>query len=224
VTEGLAFFSDIISKHKGKLEELCDKILTHLIKYVQAHQGTMVVAVKDDPADEHLKVVSTYGVNHERLTTTRIEVGEGLIGAAYYDKEKKYIENLPNTYIRIESGLGNANPAKLILLPLKTEDGEVHGVVELAFLKDVDGSTQEFLDKVAGVIALNIHAASLHHKTMLLLQQSKEQTEELQSQEEEMRQNMEELEATQEELRRREQEYQARIVELEEALRKNSSV
>jgi chromosome segregation ATPase len=107
---------------------------------------------------------------------------------------------------------------------LKTEDGEVHGVIELAFLKDIDGSTQEFLDKVAGVIALNIHAASLHHKTMLLLQQSKEQTEELQSQEEEMRQNMEELEATQEELRRREQEYQARIVELEEALRKNSSV
>ncbi len=38
-----------------------------------------------------------------------------------------------------------------------------------------------------------------------------------------MRQNMEELEATQEELRRREQEYQARIVELEEELRRVTS-
>ena len=222
ITEGLAYFGDIISKHKGTLEELSHQILSNLVRYVKANQGTMAVAIKDDPTDEHLKIVSTFGVNRERLTTDRIETSEGLIGAAYHDKEKKYIENLPANYIKIESGLGTSTPAKLILLPLKTEDGEVHGVIELAFLKDVDNAIQEFLEKVAGVIALNVHAANLNHKTMTLLQQSKEQTEELQSQEEEMRQNMEELEATQEELRRREQEYQSRIIELEEELRKLS--
>jgi hypothetical protein len=86
---------------------------------------------------------------------------------------------------------------------LKTDD-EIYGVIELAFLNDTSDTVHEFLDKVAGVIALNIHAAGLNHKTMMLLQQAKEQTEELRAQEEEMRQNMEEMEATQEELRRRE--------------------
>ncbi|HEX5168620.1 MAG TPA: GAF domain-containing protein, partial [Cyclobacteriaceae bacterium] len=222
ITEGLALFGDIISKHKGSLEELAHNILTSLVRYVNAHQGTMAVAVKDDPTDEHLKIVSTFGVNRERLSSGRIEIGSGLIGATYIDKEKKYLQNIPANYIKIESGLGTTTPAKLIILPLKTEDGEVHGVIELAFLKEVDSPTQEFLDKVSGVIALNIHAANLNHKTMILLQQSKEQTEELQSQEEEMRQNMEELEATQEELRRREQEYQQRIAELEKELGKSS--
>jgi methyl-accepting chemotaxis protein len=106
-------------------------------------------------------------------------------------------------------------PAKIILLPLQTEDGEMIGVMELAFLGSISPTVLNFLEKVASVIALNIFAAELTHKTMLLLQQSKEQTEELRAQEEEMRQNMEELEATSEEFRRRELEYQKRIEELE---------
>jgi hypothetical protein len=53
-------------------------------------------------------------------------------------------------------------------------------------------AVQGFLDQVAGVTALN-NAANLNYKTVLLLQQSKEQTEELQAQEEEMPQNMEDL-------------------------------
>ena len=69
----------------------------------------------------------------------------------------------------------------------------MQGVIELAFLNEVPDVAQGFLDQVAGVIALNIHAANLNYKTTRLLQQSKEQTEELQAQEEEMRQNMEEL-------------------------------
>ena len=138
----------------------------------------------------------------------------GLIGATYKDREKKYITNLPANYIKIESGLGRINPAKLLLLPLKTDD-DIYGVIELAFLQDATDVVQEFLDKVASVIALNIHAATLNYKTMLLLQQSKEQTEELRAQEEEMRQNMEEMEATQEELRRREEKTQLSTTEIE---------
>jgi methyl-accepting chemotaxis protein len=93
--------------------------------------------------------------------------------------------------------------------------------MELAFLANISDGVTEFLTKVSGALALNIVAATLSHKTMLLLQQSKEQTEEMRAQEEEMRQNMEELEATSEEFRRRELEYQKRIAELENRVTKN---
>jgi ligand-binding sensor domain-containing protein len=220
ITQGLATFGDIISKHKGSLDELSREILRNLVTYVQASQGTISIANKEDEADEHLMVLSTYGVNQERLKIKRIEVGDGLIGSTYKDKEKKIMTNLPDSYIQVASGLGKTVPITLVLLPLKTDDGEIQGVIELAFLNDVSDVVQSFLDKVASVIALNVHAANLNYKTTRLLQQSKEQTEELQAQEEEMRQNMEELEATQEELKRREKEYQDKIRDLELSLKK----
>jgi ligand-binding sensor domain-containing protein len=223
ITSGLAKFGEIISKHKGSLEELSREILGNLVRYVHADQGTISIANKEDESDEYLMVLSTFGVNHERLKTKRIEIGEGLIGSTYKDKEKKTLRNLPGNYITVESGLGKASPATLILLPLKTDDGEIQGVIELAFLNEVTDDIQSFLDKVAGVIALNVHAANLNHITTRLLQQAKEQTEELQAQEEEMRQNMEELEATQEELKRREQEYLAKIKSLESELQRYRS-
>jgi hypothetical protein len=222
ITQGLAVFGEIISKHRGNLNELAREILKSLVQYVKADQGTITIANKEDEGDEHLMILATYGVSQDRLKTSRIEVGEGLIGSTYKDKEKKTITNLPSTYLQIESGLGKSSPATLVLLPLKTDDGEIQGVIELAFLNEVSEVVQEFMDKVASGIALNIHAANLNYKTTRLLQQSKEQTEELQAQEEEMRQNMEELEATQEELKRRERDYQDKIVNLEAELKKYS--
>lgn len=214
IMQGLAHFGDIISKHKGNLQELSDEILKNLAKYVNAQQGTIAVINDDDEHDRYLKVEATYCVGKSRLASNRIEIGEGLIGAAFKDKQKQYITNLPDNYTRIESGLGQSVATGLLLLPLKTDD-DIYGVIELAFLSDVSDTVHEFLDKVAGVIALNIHAANLNHKTMFLLQQAKEQTEELRAQEEEMRQNMEEMEATQEDLRRREDLKKQNAIEIE---------
>ena len=138
-----------------------------------------------------------------------------MLGETYRDKQLKILNRVPESYLKIQSGLGETESAKVILVPLKKEDGEMVGVMEVAFLGKVPDVVLNFLEKVASVIALNIFAATMTQRTMVLLKQSKEQTEELRAQEEEMRQNMEELEATSEEFRRREIEYQKRILELE---------
>lgn len=221
ITEGLAYFGDVISKHKGSLDELAKEVLKQLVQYVKAQQGTLTVLIDDDPDDLHLRVVATYGVNKDRLTEQRIEIDEGLIGSTFKDGEPKLIDNMPANYLKIESGLGASQPKSLLLLPLRSDE-LVLGVVELAFLGEINDVTRSFLTKVSSVIALNLHAANLNNRTTILLQRAKEQTEELQAQEEEMRQNMEELEATQEELRRREQEYVERIKTLEDQLQAKS--
>src|SRR5690606_31594901 len=136
IIQGLAYFGDIISKHKGNLEELSDEVLKHLVKYVDARQGVMARAIKDEEGVEYLKNAAKYGLTRDRLFTDRIEPGEGLIGATYKDREKKYLVNIPQNYTKVESGLGSVDPARLILLPLKTED-EIYGVVELAFFEEV---------------------------------------------------------------------------------------
>ncbi len=219
ITQGLARFGEIISKHKGSLSELSDQILKNLIDYVKASVGVIAILDDQDNDDIHLKILSTYGVVRE--DGNRIEINEGLIGAAYSDKEKIVIEEVPENYMNIESGLGNIQPEMLVLLPLKIDSGEVLGVIELAFMEKTTDIIQGFLDEVSHVIALNLHAANLNNKTMLLLQNSKEQAEELRAQEEEMRQNLEEMEATQEEYKRREEEYVKQIKELKAKLKKN---
>jgi ligand-binding sensor domain-containing protein len=215
ITKGLASISETISKNSNDLHALANETLKNIVKYVEAQQGLIALGIKDDPNDEHLKIIGTYGVSKKQYEDERIEVGCGLLGETYKDKEKKVLNDLPADYLKIESGLGKALPAKVILQPIQTEDGEIVGVIELAFLHDKPKMVEDFLDKVSGLIALNIVAVTLNHKTLLLLQQSKEQTEEMHAQEEEMRQNMEELEATQEEFRRREEEFTKRIEELE---------
>jgi hypothetical protein len=218
IMQGLAQMGEIVSKHKGSMQELADEILRNLVRYVSAQQGVLILAIKEDPTDEHLRIVATYGVNKDRIESTRIEIGEGILGSAYKDKQKIYLTPVPVNYIKIESGLGAIRPASIIVLPLKSDDEVVQGLVELAFMQETSELVNQFLDALSGVLALNINSVNLNERTSILLKQSKEQTEEMRAQEEEMRQNMEELEATQEELRRREEEYQARIKDLEAKL------
>jgi ligand-binding sensor domain-containing protein len=217
ITQGAAMVSETISKNNNDLNQLARQTLHVVVNYIQAHQGVMAIAEKDQEDKEFLKVYATYGVKL-KPGDERIEPGSGMLGATFQDKEMKVIDNLPKGYLKIESGLGESTPGNIILLPMKTEDGEVLGVIELGFLGTISPSVVQFLEKISTVIALNIYAATLSHKTMMLLQESKERTEEMRAQEEEMRQNMEELEATTEEFRRREQEYQNKVKELQAKL------
>jgi ligand-binding sensor domain-containing protein len=213
ITQGLALISETISKNNHEIGQLGKETLKTVINHCNAQQGIIAIGEAEN-GEEYITVLATYGVSKTNMTK-RIEIGSGLLGETYRDKEKKVLEHVPDAYLKIESGLGEAMPAKVVLLPLKKEDGEMVGVMEIAFLTPVTEIVLSFLDKASSVIALNIFAATLTQKTMMLLKESKERTEELRAQEEEMRQNMEELEATSEEFKRREIEYQKRIVELE---------
>jgi ligand-binding sensor domain-containing protein len=215
-TQGLALASETISKNNHDIKLLGKETLKAVVRYVNAQQGIIAIGESDDQG-EFISVLATYGLSMTALGN-RIEIGSGMLGETYRDKQLKILDNVPESYLKIQSGLGETESAKVILMPLKKEDGEMVGVMEVAFLGKVPDVVLNFLEKAASVIALNIFAATMTQKTMVLLQQSKEQTEELRAQEEEMRQNMEELEATSEEFRRREIEYQKRIRELESRL------
>ena len=126
---------------------------------------------------------------------------------------------MPEEYIRITSGLGDANPRALLLFPLKV-DKEAYGIIELASFREYEQHEIEFVEKLGESIAATLASVRGTQKNRQLIEQFQEQTEQMRAQEEEMRQNMEELEATQEELKRREREYQDKIRDLEFELRK----
>jgi len=199
--EGLAMFGEILRSEKGNLEELSYNIISNLVKYIDANQGGFYLMDDADKGDKYLQLTACYAYDRRKYADKRIGWGEGLVGACALEKQTTHLKKIPNSYLSITSGLGNANPNNLLLVPLKLND-EVHGVVEVASFNTFEKHQIEFIEKVAESIASKISRVKINIRTAKLLKDSQEQAETLAAQEEQMRQNMEELQATQEEAAR----------------------
>jgi len=213
VSEGLARFASML-RNQTDWQLLSSEILSGLISFINANQGALFVLNEDDGAEVHLEMAAAYAWNRKKYLTKRIAPGEGLVGQCWLENHLIYLREVPKEFIRITSGLGEAVPSTIILLPLQYHE-KTYGVLELASFKEFEPHHQEFLQRVCEMIAATIAAARTAFTTQKLLQQHQQQAEEMRAQEEEMRQNMEELSATQEELARKEREYLRQIDELQ---------
>lgn len=212
ISNGIATIAEIL--RQGDHEDVYNKLLTTIIKYLDANQGGLYLVNEDEEGEKYLEQVSCYAYERQKFVTKRIEIGQGLIGQCYLESETLILKEIPEEYINITSGLGDAPPTFIAIIPLKQED-TISGVLEVALFKELEAYKVDFLDKLGESIASFVSTNTLNVKTKKLLEQSQLQMEQLRAQEEEMRQNMEELQATQEEMSRKEKEYVDRISELE---------
>jgi methyl-accepting chemotaxis protein len=200
---GITEISEILRQHAGNLDELANRLISRLVNYMKINQGGLFL-LKEEDNDSWLELIACYAFDRKKYLSKRIEIGEGLVGQAVLEKDTMYITDVPAGYINIGSGLGDARPRSLLIVPLKSSDEAIVGIMEFASFHIFQPHEIEFLEKLAETIASAITTAKVNLRTKLLLQRSQQQAEELRAQEEEMRQNMEELEATQEEMRRKE--------------------
>ena len=200
-TEGMARFGEVLRKNNDNIERLSDEIISNLIKYLHANQGGLYILEDDQKDEPYLKLTACYAWDKKKYLEQKIYKGDGLAGQSWLEKDTIYITDVPDDYIKITSGLGEANPTSILIVPLKVND-EIFGVIEIASFEEVNDFEIDFVEKIAESIASTISSVRINAKTQKLLQESTELTEEMRSQEEEMRQNMEELQATQEEMER----------------------
>ena len=206
IAEGLAKFGDILRKDSDNLEELSYNLINNLVKYINANQGAFFIIEDEDEADTHLKMTACYAYERRKYADKRLEIDEGITGAAILEQETIYMTDVPESYVNITSGLGKATPGCLLVVPLKIND-EVHGVIEIGAIKPIEKYIVDFVEKVAENIASTISNVKINSRTAKLLKESQEQAEALAAQEEQMRQNMEELQATQEEAARQSEKF-----------------
>lgn len=215
-TTGMADLGNILRNTTYKTDELYLQLLSYLIKYNKANQGALylVETVNDEGV---LNMVACYAYGKKKYLSQQIYPGQGLVGQLYYEKEPIYLKEIPSSYIRITSGLGEAPPKAIFICPLMLHE-DILGVIEMASFNDFEPYHQEFIKQACEQIASVIASVKNNERTANLLHESQQQTEELRAQEEEMRQNMEALTATQEELARKEKEYLNKISLLEHTL------
>ena len=214
VNEGLTRFVDILRSSNDDLGKLGDKIIAGLVQYTHSNQGAIYILNDDDAHNKFLELISLFAFDIKKHEQRKIKLGEGILGQTFLEKETTYINDLPESYIRITSGLGDAPPRSVLMVPLKV-DTMVYGILELASFHEFQKHEISFVEKLGESIAATLESVRSTQKNKQLIEQFQQQTEEMKAQEEEMRQNMEELQATQEEIARKEKNYVERIKQLE---------
>ena len=202
--EGFAKFGDILRQFSNdELETLTYEVVSNIVKYLDINQGWLyVIAKNEETGEDQLELMACYAYDKKKYINKTIEFGEGLTGQVWQEGEMIYMNDVPNNFVNITSGLGQSNPTSILIMPLKMND-EIHGMLELGSFRDLKKHEIEFVERVSGNIASTISVSRVNAKTKELLSESQHMSESLRSQEEEMRQNLEELQATQDEMHRK---------------------
>lgn len=203
VNTGLAKFGEILRMHTDNFERQADNIIQNLVRYVNANQGGLFILNSEDKENIYLELASAFAYDTKKFMEKIIPYGEGLVGTCAIEKETIYIKDVPEEYIEITSGLGEAPPSCILLVPIKMED-EVLGIIEIASFDIFEEHEIAFIEKIMESVASTLSAAKINARTNELLQKFELQSNDMAEKEEEMRQNIEELQATQEEASRKE--------------------
>src|SRR5438132_6428845 len=119
-------------------------------------------------------------------------LGEGLVGQAALEKERILLTDAPSDYVQITSGLGQAPPTNIIVLPVLFE-GNVKAVMELSSFERFSAIHQAFLDQLVESIGIVLNTIEANTRTEDLLKQSQSLARELQSRQEELQNTNKEL-------------------------------
>jgi len=201
ITQGIERFGEIL-RNKTAIEAYGQTIISNLVTYIDANQGALFIEYQDESHERYLKLTGCYAYGDRRQTASRIDEGQGLIGQCMLEKEFIIITDVPESYSKIASGLGEATPSNVVVAPLIFKE-TFCGVIELAFIQPIEAHQLEFLKKICESIASEIVSLKHVEQAERLLNESTLLTQELQSREEIMKQNLEELAATQEEMSRK---------------------
>jgi len=208
---GLGLFSDIISKNREDVGQLCKIFIRKLVEYVEVEQGGIFLINDDEEDHPCLELSGSYAYSIER-TGQQFMPGEGYVGTCYTSREFMEIDNLTEQYSEVRSGLGNEYVKHLLLAPLKVND-QCIGVVELGSFKKIKGYRVSFVEKLMETFASIINTERANTKLKRLIDHSTFQAKELAESEEQLRLNLEKIMATQEEYAHRENELVRQVEE-----------
>lgn len=177
-------------------------ILSELSPLVGAQHGVFYLL---DPETEPpvLQLLSSYAYQSRKQLNNQFHLGEGLVGQCALEKQRILLTDLPEDYVRIRSGLGDAVPRNVVVLPILFE-GQVTGVIEFAALQPFTEMHLTLLDQVSQSLGVVINTIASDTRTAQLLTQSQALTEELQQRQAELEVSNQQLELQAQELRRSE--------------------
>ena len=194
----LARIGAMLQGHRD-LETVSRLLMSELPPLVEAQYGAFYIAETNALGETGYKLLAGYGLPPRQHRPTSFGIGEGLIGQAALEGKTILVTDLPDGYIAIGSGLGEASPRGVMTLPVPFEE-QVLAVIELASFRSFTPVNQTFLEQIVETVGVVLNTIIATMRTEELLEQSQSLAEELQSQSRELQNQQEELQRTNEEL------------------------
>jgi len=161
------------------LPTVAKAILSELNQVVSAQHSAFYIADSKESGEIRLKLLSGFAYRPRPELPQEFGLGEGLVGQCAQEKTMLLLTNVPGNYIRINSGLGEATPLNLVVLPALFE-GKIKGVLELASFEAFTPSHLAFLEQLVESIGIVINTLEANLRTETLLKNLQSQQEELQ--------------------------------------------
>lgn len=208
--------NDLSEKIRGDLEipDLSNNIINYIAEYMNAQIGA--IYYKDEAGE--LSLTGSYAFSRRKNISSKYKIGEGLVGQCALEKKSIIISNVPDDYIKINSGIGESTPLTILVAPLLIEN-QVTGVIELGSFFEFTDLQLRFLNQISEMLAIAFQTAISRIKMRQLLETTQNQTEEMDLQREQLRVTNEELKIQQEKLnvKNNELEKQTKILKDSEA-------
>jgi CheY-like chemotaxis protein/CHASE3 domain sensor protein len=187
---GLSRLTELCQGEVG-FEKLLDDSISEICSYIGAEVGAFYVL--ENQAEPLLKLASSYAYTRRKNLSSQFKKGEGLVGQSLQEMKQILVNNLPDDYIRVTSGLGQCTPTQICVTPIIFE-GRISGVIEIGKIDKLTDLQLDYLSKLAPSLALTMEVTKGRAALALTLVESQQQSEELQVQQEELRTVNEELE------------------------------
>jgi len=217
----LARIAGMMQGHRD-LAVVAELIMDALAPLVRAQHGTFFLSEMAD-GDTRLRLIAGYGLRADKEAPLQYLLGQSLIGQVAKSKRSIVVADLPEGYVKINSGLGEASPSNLAVLPILFE-GQVLGVIELASFTTFTPVQTDFLEQLTETLGVNVNTIVANARTDALLNESQRLTAELQArsvelqaQQEELQRSNADLEDKAEQLARQNSDIETKNAEIEQA-------
>ncbi len=175
--------------------ELSQKFMTVACPLMKMGYGVFYVHT-----DGKLNLVGSYGYRERKNLNQNFLIGEGLVGQCALEKAPITLTNPPDDYIKISSGLGEATPRSILVLPILHIDHLV-GVLELASFQQAFSPAEiALLDALMPNLAMSMEILERNNDTKRLLQETLAQSERMSAQSAQLEEQTVEMEMQQLEL------------------------
>ncbi len=191
LNSNLARISSLLQGRRG-VEEVTRMVLDEVTPLIDAQTSTFYVRHEDVSGHVTYRLNAVYG--HPNPGEKKlIEDNEGMVGQAAASKRTIHLHDIPEGYLEISSGLGQATPTDLIILPVQFGD-KVRGVIEFASFNTYSGLHKRFLDALAPNVGVTLATIEGNARTEVLLRESQRMAQELRAQSNRLQETNVELE------------------------------
>lgn len=204
----------------NSLEQISQMFINEFTPILGGRYGALYTRNEENSPNE-VHLAGAYAMDEAGRPNSSFRLGEGLVGQVALSKAPIILSELPENYISMRSGLGEAEPAEVMIYPVLFED-QLLGVIEVANFTPFSEIQKQLLKELAaglGIILNNIigrlRVEELLRESQALAEELQCQSEELQSQQEELRRSNENLEEQTLALKRSEEQLQRQQEELE---------